>query len=157
MRKQTSKTLWQYHTHLLSLLNDLEGVIQPPKFHPESDALYHSLQVFELAYHQSTDPELWAAALFHDIGKSVDQKNHASIGADMVHSIFPQRVEWLIYHHLDLLKSPTKTRHKLAGTSLLKDLTTLRNWDMNGRSQFATVMTAEEALELVLNGLGSDA
>ena len=31
------------------LLEPLEGVKQSPKHHPEGDALYHSLQVFELA------------------------------------------------------------------------------------------------------------
>ena len=33
----------------LSLLLPLENVHQKPRYHPEGDALYHSLQVFELA------------------------------------------------------------------------------------------------------------
>ena len=155
MRNPTNTALHQYRSYLLSLLTALDGVIQPPKHHPESDALYHSLQVFDLAYTQSDDPELWAAALFHDVGKSEDQKHHAHIGADMVAGILPSRVVWLIEHHLDLLISPGRTRRNLTGTDRLQDLMLLRNWDLNGRSVFAQVMSPEDALELVLKGLTS--
>jgi hypothetical protein len=34
---------------LLSLLEALDGVAQSPRYHPEGDALFHSLQVFDLA------------------------------------------------------------------------------------------------------------
>ena len=56
-----------------SLLLPLENVKQSLRYHPEGDALYHSLQVFdhardELAY----DEEFLTAALLHDIGKAID-------------------------------------------------------------------------------------
>ena len=46
------------------LLQPLEGVKQSPKYHPEGDALYHSLQVFELAREERPyDEEFLLAAL----------------------------------------------------------------------------------------------
>lgn len=153
MRDKTDTTPFQYRSYLLPLLTALDGVIQPPKYHPESDALYHSLQVFHLAYRQSRDPGLWAAALFHDIGKSEDQRHHADIGAEMVTDILSQRTTWLIRHHLDLLKNPGKTHRAWAGTRQLQDLILLRNWDLNGRSEYAQVMSPEEAFDLVMQGL----
>src|SRR3954471_1964849 len=55
------------------LLAPLEGVKQNPRYHPEGDALYHSLQVFELArLERSYDEEFLLAALLHDVGKAID-------------------------------------------------------------------------------------
>ena len=59
------------------LLRPLEGVKQSPKYHPEGDALYHSLQVFELARDErGYDEEFLLAALLHDVGKAIDPSDH---------------------------------------------------------------------------------
>lgn len=139
--------------YLLNLLLSLDGVVQSAKYHPESDALYHTLQVFELAYKQSNDPQLWLAALFHDVGKAVDSKEHAQIGADMVRDLLPDRVVWLIEHHLDLLISPRQTRQRLANSQQLTDLTQLRAWDLGGRSTTAEVRTPDDALNIITQHL----
>lgn len=139
--------------YLLNLLLALDGVEQNPKYHPESDALYHTLQVFELALKNSTDPQLWLAALLHDVGKSVDAKTHAQIGADMVKDLVDDRVVWLIEHHLDLLMSPRQTRQRLANTQQLTDLTQLRAWDLGGRKTNALVRSPEDALNVVFSKL----
>jgi hypothetical protein len=58
------------HQDLLHLLLGLDGVRQDPRYHPEGDALFHSLQAFELARRETSDRALWAAALLHDVGKA---------------------------------------------------------------------------------------
>jgi UTP:GlnB (protein PII) uridylyltransferase len=142
-----------HHEYLLNLLLSLDGITQSPKYHPESDTLFHSLQVFELAYRQSNDPELWLAALFHDVGKSVDSKRHANIGAEMISGFFPHRIVWLVEHHLDLMISSRKTQQRLANTQQLNDLVMLRAWDLGGRSLIANVRTPSEALDLIYSAI----
>ncbi len=78
---------------LFSLLQDLDGVQQSARYHPERDALFHSLQVFELARRQATDRVLWAAALFHDVGKAIDGPLHDEVGADLLEGLIPPRAE----------------------------------------------------------------
>src|SRR4051794_19416422 len=55
---------------ILAWLLPLDGVLQDPEHHPERDALYHSLQVFERALADRAEAELLAAALLHDVGKA---------------------------------------------------------------------------------------
>jgi len=112
---------------LLDLLLALDGVQQSPRFHPEGDALFHSLQVFDLARRATEDRELWAAALFHDVGKAIDddEQGHDEVGADLLEGLVSERVVWLVRHHLDLLRDPKRTRARLivAGTSEVARLT----------------------------------
>ena len=138
------------HSYLASLLESLEEIEESSKYHPESDALFHSLQVFQCALTDSNDPVLWAAALFHDIGKSFDYANHEAAGSELLSGLLCPRVIWLINHHLDLLKSPQKTRHKLRETRQLKDLELLRRWDLSGRKVDADVISIHEALDHIL-------
>ncbi len=77
---------------LLDLLYALDGLQQDPYHHPEGDALYHSLQVFEIAIHQTNAPKLWAVALLHDIGKAEDITTHAGIGADALDGLLSGRL-----------------------------------------------------------------
>ena len=63
------------------LLLPLEEVMQARQYHPEGDALYHTLQVFELAKeHRPYDEEFLLAALLHDVGKGLDRSNHVEAG-----------------------------------------------------------------------------
>lgn len=138
---------------LLELLFALDGVTQSPRHHPEGDALYHSLQVFDLARRATDDRELWAAALFHDVGKAIDDdhaQGHDELGADLLEGLVSERVVWLVRHHLDLLRDPKRTRARLVGTPELEDLEALRRWDLGGRSPHARVLPPEECLRLLL-------
>src|SRR6185312_3268891 len=81
---------------LFSLLLSLDGVEQSRRYHPEGDALYHSLQVFDLARRTSDDRVLWAAALFHDVGKAVDGPLHDEVGADLLEGLLCPRAVWLV-------------------------------------------------------------
>lgn len=134
------------HRELLELLLALDGVQQDPRWHPERDALYHSLQAFDLARRDSDDRALWAAALFHDVGKALGSADHAEVGADLLDGLLAPRVVWLVRHHLDLLDAPAATKRRLRGTKELADLQRLRRWDVGGRSPFASVLSPDAAI-----------
>jgi hypothetical protein len=119
---------------LLELLEALRGVPQPARYHPEGDALFHSLQVFDQARAATDDPELWAAALFHDVGKAIDGRLHDEVGADLLEGLVSERVTWLVRHHLDLLRAPRRARRAHHGTNALVALERLRRWDLAGRN-----------------------
>lgn len=139
---------------LFSLLVSLDGVEQSRRYHPEGDALFHSLQAFDLARRASADRVLWAAALFHDVGKAIDGPLHDEVGADLLEGLICPRVVWLVRHHLDLLKEPRRTRRSLRETSQLKDLERLRRFDLGGRDPRAEVLSPENAFDLLF---GSEA
>lgn len=136
--------------YLLNTLYDLADVEQHPRYHPEGNALYHSLQVFDLAYQRCNDPIIHAAALFHDIGKAIDSKTHAKIGSDMLEGIFNSEVRFLILHHLDLLTAPSRTRAKYSAQPILAKLELLRTFDTGGRDPYTETRSPEEAVTLVL-------
>ncbi len=150
-----SNDLFLLKKHLYFLLTSLDGVYQNPRYHPEGDALYHSLQVFQLAYKNCSDPELWAAALLHDIGKAESTSNHAQIGANELEGILSPRIVWLIRHHLHLLTAPKRTRSQLHNTPQLRDLELLRKWDLKGRSPLATVITPKDAINILIKHYSS--
>lgn len=135
---------------LLDLLLALEGVRQDPRYHPEGDALYHSLQVFQLARRHTTDRALWAAALLHDVGKAVSGPDHDEVGADLLDGLVAPRVVWLVRHHLRLLRQPGPTRRRLRRTTALTDLERLRRFDLGGRAPGAAVLPPHDALSLLL-------
>ena len=145
MREDLQETLHE-------LLVGLDGVRQDPHFHPEGDALFHSLQVFELARAASADRVLWAAALLHDVGKAVSSPDHDAVGADLLDGLIAPRVVWLVRHHLDLLRAPRQTKRRWAGTPTLADLQRLRTWDVAGRRPRASVPCVDEALDRLFDG-----
>src|SRR3954469_5215583 len=101
------------------LLEPLEGVKQSPKYHPEGDALYHSLQVFELARDELPyDEEFLLAALLHDVGKAIDPYDHAASGLEAREGYIPPPTAGLIEHHMEAhaLRDGTiglRARHRL--------------------------------------------
>jgi len=137
-----------HRCRLFSLLEALEGVEQDPVWHPEGDALFHSLQVFDVARAHTPDRELWAAALLHDVGKGRGA-HHERIGAHLLSGWLPPRVVWLVAHHLDLLVAPAKTRRRWRGSARLADLQQLRDWDVAGRDPWAMVPTLQEAVAAI--------
>lgn len=144
------------HQELLNLLLALDGIRQNPRYHPEGDALYHSLQAFDLARRETSDRTLWAAALLHDVGKAISSPDHDEVGADLLDGLVSPRIVWLVRHHLDLLHVPGPTKRRLKGSKALHDLQRLRRFDVGGRSPTAVVVPAEIALELLLDGADLD-
>ncbi len=98
-----SEAVDPYHLYRMLLL-PLENVKQSPRYHPEGDALYHSLQVFELARDQRPyDEEFLLAALLHDIGKGLDPHDHVGAGLSALEGIITERTQFFIAHHMDAL------------------------------------------------------
>jgi len=138
--------------YLLALLLDLNEIEQNPVYHPEGDALFHSLQVFQHALKQNASPILLAAALFHDVGKSHGSKHHDIVGAEMLDGVLNEKIVWLVEHHLDLLRKPVSTEKQLKHRQTqLNNLRLLRKWDLAGRDLFADVITPEEAVGIVMS------
>ncbi len=136
---------------LRDLLYALDGVAQDRAYHPEGDALYHSLQAFEHARRATRDRALWAAALLHDVGKAGGGRDHDRLGAELLDGVVAPRIVWLVRHHLDLLRAPGVTRRRLRRyPAALADLERLRRYDVAGRDPRALVLDPEEALGLVL-------
>ena len=136
------------------LLLPLEDVKESVEYHPEGDALYHSLQVFELAIREGYgyDIEFLQAALLHDIGKSIDYQHHAVVGAEVLEGFVSERVLFLIRHHIDALYlQQKKLGHKkqvvIKQSPYFEDLLALRDLDSRGRKQGVLVSTIDEALD----------
>ena len=143
-------------------LAPLEAVKQGPVAHPEGDALYHSLQVFERAREaRPYDEEFLLAALLHDVGKAIDPSDHVAAALDALRGAVPERTLWLIGHHMDLLASreralSARARRELELSENLEDLKLLRDLDNAGRVPGTPVGTVDEALAY-LKGLEDEA
>jgi len=134
-------------------LDPLEAVKQNPKYHPEGDALYHSLQVFEHARNaRPYDEEFLLAALLHDVGKAIDPHDHVASGVEALRGAVPPRTLLLIEHHMDLLRARPGDPPPVDDPDLLEDLKLLRESDNAGRVPGASVATVVEALDY-LRGL----
>lgn len=135
------------------LLLPLESVKQSPKYHPEGDVLYHSLQVFELARDaRPYDEEFLLAALLHDVGKGIDPHNHIEAGLEALDGYVTERTRFLIEHHMQALEYKNgalggRQRKHLEESPDFDDLMLLRELDTAGRVPGAIVGTVDEALE----------
>jgi len=144
-----------------SLLVPLEGVKQNPKFHPEGDALYHSLQVFERAREaRPWDEEFLLAALLHDVGKAIDPADHVRAGVEALRGAVTARTLFLIEHHMEAHEYRARTlgaraRRRLEASEDFEDLMLLSEMDEAGRVVGARVGSVEEVLEW-LKGMGED-
>lgn len=146
------------------LLPPLAAVKQNPIYHPEGDALYHSLQVFELAKHaRPWDEEFLLAALLHDVGKAIDPHDHVAAALDALDGLITERTQFLIAHHMDALAYRQGTlghrqRTKLEASPDFDDLMELRDYDTRGRVPGARVGTVSDAINYLraLNELMED-
>ncbi|MBI3836434.1 MAG: HD domain-containing protein [Planctomycetia bacterium] len=134
------------------LLLPLETVKQSPQYHPEGDALYHSLQVFDLARDaQPYDEELQLAALLHDVGKAIDPRDHVAAALEALDGHITDRAAWLIGHHMEAgaLRDGTlgiRARRRLEAADDFDDLMLLCDCDRRGRQKGVRVPDVDDAL-----------
>ncbi|WP_165227182.1 phosphohydrolase [Aquisphaera insulae] len=125
-------------------LAPLESIKLDPREHPEGDAIYHSLQVYELAREaRPYDEEFLLAALLHEVGRAIDPRGSANAAVDSLRGAVTERTLRLIAN-LD---------EACAGRDLgdddLDDLALLRELDRRGRRAGAAVGSVEDAVEYV--------
>ncbi len=138
-----------------SLLLPLEYVKQSRKYHPEGDALYHSLQVFDLARDELPyDEEFLLAALLHDVGKAIDPKDHVLAGLEALEGFISPRTAWLIHHHMEAHKIFDRTlgmraARRLRDHECYEELLLLGKCDRGGRQVGVAVPEVDEALEYI--------
>ena len=138
-----------------SLLLPLEEVKQNRKYHPEGDALYHSLQVFDLARDELPyDEEFILAALLHDVGKGIDRDDHVGSALEALEGFITERTAWLIAHHMDAHRIHDGTigaraHRRLRENENYDDLLLLSECDRGGRQIGVMVPDVDEALDYV--------
>jgi hypothetical protein len=136
-----------------TLLTPLETVKQDPLRHPEGDALYHSLQVFEHARQaRPYDEEFQTAALLHDVGKAIDPREHVRAALAELDGHITPRTAWFIEHHHEVAQLRegslgVRARRRLEAHEDYDDLLLLAECDRAGRERGAQVPDIEEALE----------
>ncbi|MCA8991760.1 MAG: HD domain-containing protein [Planctomycetaceae bacterium] len=137
------------------LLAPLEKVDQGRTHHPEGDALYHSLQVFELARNALPwDEEFLLAALLHDVGKAIDPYDHVVAGLQAMDGFISDRTTWLIEHHMEAHKLRdgsigARSRRRLASHEDFETLVLLEECDYEGRVPGAYAPELDEALDYI--------
>jgi hypothetical protein len=137
------------------LLLPLENVKESPKYHPEGDALYHSLQVFDLARDELPyDEEFLLAALLHDVGKAIDRHDHVNAGLEALGDQITPRTAWFIEHHMEgqeLLDGTlgARARRRLEASEDFEALKLLARCDRNGRQRGADAPELDEAIEFL--------
>jgi hypothetical protein len=133
-------------------LAQLEETRQDPATHPEGDALYHSLQVFELAVGQRPyDEEFLTAALLHDLGKAVDAPDPVVETLGLLEGVITHRTRWLIaqlpaarlYRSREL---PADERRWLEASDDFEELLLLAELDEAGRRPGASTRSLDEAI-----------
>jgi HD superfamily phosphohydrolase len=136
-----------------SLLLPLENVKQNLKYHPEGDALYHSLQVFDLARDELPyDEEFLLAALLHDVGKAIDPYNHVGSGLEALEDLISERTRWLIEHHMLAHEIAEQTighraHRRLRESEHYDDLLLLGKCDRGGRRPGVATSELDESLD----------
>jgi hypothetical protein len=137
------------------LLVPLEGVKLNTKEHPEGDALYHSLQVFDLVRDAVPyDEELQLAALLHEVGRAIDARDPVRAALESLKGYITERTAWLIEHQSEAAAHHDGTlgarcRKRLRASPDFDDLMLLEACDRKGRMRGVAVPEIEDALTSV--------
>jgi hypothetical protein len=140
------------------LLEPLARIQLNPRTHPEGDALYHSLQVFELGRQALPyDEEFLLACLLHEIGRAINPRHPVLSAIDALGTLITDRTRFLIEQrpvaaiYLQTGDCPKSLRK----SPDFDDALLLARCDRDGRVAGATVCTLDEAIEY-LDGLETE-
>ncbi len=114
-------------------IDQLFGVPNPPKWHPEIDTGVHTLMVLAQAVQLSADPSMRFAALMHDLGKGTtppenwpSHPDHEERGVILIRELCQRYLAPRDYQELAILTSRYHTHchrvRELKPTTLLKTL-----------------------------------
>jgi predicted HD phosphohydrolase len=140
---------------LRMLLERLDGVRLDPAEHPEVDALFHSLQVFDLAATEFPwDEELLSAALLHEVGRALDTEQPVPATLEALDGLVTHRTLRLIeaLPEASLVRArsaPVDVRHRIEASEDYQDLMQLADFDRRGRIRKTRTSTVDEALGLL--------
>jgi hypothetical protein len=147
-----------YHPDTLAMLRvllaRLEEVALDPARHPEGDALYHSLQVYELGrLERPYDEEFLLACLLHDVGLGIDRRDPVPAALSVLQGLLTERTCFLIEHRAEAREylKTGKLPRSLRRSEHFDDLVLLAQCDLGGRVRGAEVSGVDEALEYVAN------
>ena len=134
------------------LLQPLARIQWPTDIHPEGDALYHSLQVFELGRAALPyDEEFLLACLLHDVGWAINPRHPVLSAIDALGSLITERTRFLIEqrpvatHYLNTGECPKSLRR----SEDFDEVVLLARCDRAGRVPGAQVCSLEEALDYI--------
>lgn len=136
-------------------LEPLHDVKLNPRTHPEGDALYHSLQVFENARAaRPFDDEFLLAALLHEVGRAIDRDAPAAAALAALEGTISDRTAWLIEHLPETLPGVTRmpsvrNLNQLRRSEHFSDLDLLRELDLASRVPGAAVPSIDEAIDYI--------
>lgn len=137
------------------LLRPLENIRIPPPAHAAVDALFHSLQVFELAAQQSPyDEDFLLAALLHEVGRAIDIRQPVEATLGLLQDDISPRTAWLILNlpeanKLHLGTIGHRSLKRLRESEDYEDLILLAECDRLGGQAQANVRQLEDALDYI--------
>ncbi len=134
------------------LIEPLARVALDPEYHPEGDALYHTLQVFELGLRERPyDEEFLLACLLHDAGLAINPKHPVLSVIDALGTLITTRTRTLIELRpvaAEYLRSGECPR-SLRKSEEFEDAVLLARLDRAARVPGTMVRTLPEALDLI--------
>jgi hypothetical protein len=136
-------------------LEPLHDVKLNPRTHPEGDALFHSLQLFEHARAaRPFDEEFLLAALLHEVGRAIDREAPAAAALAALEGTISERTAWLIEHLPETLpgvnRMPSvRNLNQLRRSEHFPDLDLLRELDLASRVPGAAVPTVDESIDYI--------
>jgi hypothetical protein len=134
------------------LLEPLERFRMDPKIHPEGDALYHSLQVFELGRAaRPYDEEFLLACLLHDVGLGLDPAHPVPAAVAALSGLVTERTLFLIEYRpaATIYLQTGECPRSLRKSEDFEELLLLARCNRDGCVAGAQVCTLDEALEFL--------